>query len=150
MSKALAHADIVRRMKDYFARQMGWFEQLHVALAEFDGDIDPDHLDGLVEADSERARISKELEEEFTVLKSEWDRTDSIPESAAGEVRAIARQAEARAEELQQTIEQAARKTGKGADKLHERIGALRRGRQQLARYRRPGAGVAGFMDHQA
>lgn len=150
MNKALAHADIARRMKDYFARQMGWFEQMHAALAELDGEIDPDCLDGLVEADSARARISKELEEEFTVLRSEWDRTDSISESAADEVRAIARQAEAQAEELQKALDRAAQKTGKGADKLHERLGALRRGRQQLAKYRRPGASDAGFIDHQA
>lgn len=150
MSKALAHADIVRRMKDYFARQMAWFEQMHDAFAEFDGEIDPDHLDRLLEADSARARISKELEEEFTVLKSEWDRTDSIPESAADEVRAIARQAEERAEELQQAVDQAARKTGKGVDELHERLGALRKGRQLLAKYRWPGTDDAGLMDHQA
>ena len=150
MSKALAHADIVRRMKDYFARQMAWFEQMHDAFAEFDGEIDPDHLDRLLEADSARARISKELEEEFAVLKSEWDRTDSIPESAADEVRAIARQAEERAEELQQAVDQAARKTGKGVDELHERLGALRKGRQLLAKYRWPGTDDAGLMDHQA
>ena len=150
MSKALAHADIVRRMKDYFARQMAWFEQMHDAFGEFDGEIDPDHLDRLLEADSTRARISKELEEEFAVLKSEWDRTDSIPESAADEVRAIARLAEERAEELQQAVDQAARKTGKGVDELHERLGALRKGRQLLAKYRWPGTDDAGLMDHQA
>lgn len=150
MTKALAHAGIVRRMKDYFARQMAWFEQMQDALAELDEEIDPDRLDGLVEADSARAQTSKELEEEFTVLKSEWDRTDSIPESAAEEVRAIARQAETQAEELQEALERTARRTGKGADKLHERLGALRKGRQQLAKYRQPGASDAGLIDHQA
>ncbi len=148
MTKALAHSGIVRRMKDYFARQMAWFEQMKDALAEIDDEIDPDDLDGLVDADSARARTSKELEEEFTVLKSEWDRTDSIPESAAGEVRDIARQAEARAQELQKAIEGAARKTGKKADKLQERLGALRQGRQQLAKYRQSGG--ARSIDHRA
>ena len=150
MNKALAHDDIVRRMKDYFGRQMAWFGQMHEGLSELEGELDEEQLDGLMEADSSRARISKELEEEFLVLKGEWDRTESIPEQAVEEVRAIALEAEKLAVDLQQALDRAAQETGKGAQKLRDRLGALRQGRQRLGNYRAFGADEAGFVDHQA
>ncbi len=150
MSKALAHDSIVRRMKDYFERQMAWFEEMYKGLTELGGEIDVDQLDRLMEADSARARTSKELEEEFSVLKSEWDRCESISESALAEVRSIALEAEKLAGELQEALDRAARETGRGAQKVRERLGVLRQGRRKLGKYRRSGANDAGFVDHQA
>ena len=150
MNKALAHDDIVRRMKDYFERQTAWFVQMHEGLAELEGEIDAEQLDGLMDADSSRARISKELEEEFLVLKGEWDRTESIPEQAAEEVRAIASEAEKRAADLQRALDRAAQETGKGAQNLRDRLGTLRQGRLQLGKYRPAGPNEAGFVDRQA
>lgn len=150
MNKALAHDNIVRRMKDYFERQMAWFEEMHKGLAELGEEIDVDQIDRLMEADSARARTSKELEEEFLVLKSEWDRCESIPEPAVEEVRAIALGAEKLAAGLQEALDRAAQETGKGAQKLHERLGALRQGRRWLGKYRDSSSNEAGFVDHQA
>lgn len=150
MNKTLAHDDIVRRMKDYFERQTAWFEQMHVSLSELEGEFDVERLDGLMEADSARARISKELEEEFLVLKGEWDRTESIPERAAEEVRAIALEAEKLAADLQRALDRAAQETGKGAQKLRDRLGTLRQGRLQLGKYRPSGPNEAGYVDRQA
>ncbi len=150
MNKALSHDSIVRRMKDYFERQMAWFEQMQKGLAELDGEIDVDQLDRLMEADSARARSSKELEEEFAALKNEWDRSESIPERAVEEVRAIASEAETLAAELHEALERAAQDTGKGAQKLRERLGVLGQGRRQLRNYGRSISNDAGFVDHQA
>ena len=150
MNKALANDSIVRRMKDYFERQMAWFDQMRSGLAELGGEIDVDQLDRLMEADSARARTSKELEEEFLVLKSEWDRCESISERAVEEVRAIALEAETLAAELQEALDRAAQETGKGAEKLRERLGVLRQGRRQLGKYRPSGSNDSGFVDHQA
>ena len=134
MNNALAHDSIVRRMKDYFERQMAWFEEMGKGLAELGGEIDVDQLDRLMEADNARARTSKELEEEFLVLKSEWDRCESIPRPTVEEVRAIALEAEKRAALLQEALDRAAQETGKGAQNLHERLGALRQGRRWLGK----------------
>lgn len=150
MTKALAYDDIVRRMKDYFERQTAWFDRMHESLSELEGEIDVEQLDRLMEADSSRARISKELEQEFLVLKGEWDRTDSIPERAVEEVRAIALEAEKLAADLQQALDRAAQETGKEAQKLRDRLGTLRQGRQQLGNYRASGPNEAGFVDRQA
>ncbi len=150
MNKALSHDSIVRRMKDYFERQMAWFEQMQKGLAELDGEIDVDQLDRLMEADSARARSSKELEEEFAALKNEWDRSESIPERAVEEVRAIALEAETLAAELHEAIDRAAQDTGKGAQKLRERLGVLGQGRRQLRNYGHSISNDAGFVDHQA
>lgn len=150
MNKELAHDSIVRRMKDYFERQTAWFEEMHRGLAELGGEIDVDQIDRLMEADSVRARTSKEFEEEFLVLKSEWDRCESIPEPAVEEVRAIALGVETLAAELQEALDGAARETGKGAQKLRERLGSLRQGRRWLGKYRDSGSNEAGFVDHQA
>lgn len=150
MSETLANADIVRRMKDYFTRQMAWFEQLHEALAEFDEPVDLERLDGLLEADSARARKSKALEEEFSALKSEWDRAESIPESAVDEVRAIAGRAEKLAGELQEAFDKAAQSTGAGVEALQERLGELKAKGQWLGKYRAEPPEKAGLLDRRA
>lgn len=150
MSETLADADIVRRMKDYFARQMAWFEQLHDALAKLEGPVDPERLDGLLEADSARARKSKALEEEFSALKSEWDRAEAIPESAVNEVREIAGRAEKLASELQVAFDKAAQCTGAGVEALRERLGELKTKGQWLGKYRAEPPENAGLIDRQA
>ena len=150
MSDTLANADIVRRMKDYFARQVSWFEELHDALAEYEEPVDHERLDGLIEADGARARKTKAFEEEFSALKGEWDRAESIPESAADEVRAIALHAEVLAKELQEAFDKAARSTSAGAKALRERLGELKAKGHSLGKYRAEPPEDAGLIDRQA
>lgn len=150
MSGSLANADIVRRMKDYFGRQVAWFEELRDALAAFEGPVELEGLDGLLEEDGVRARKSKAFEEEFSALKREWDRAESIPESAVDEMRAIAGRAEKLAGDLEEAFEKAAQSTGAGAEALRERLAELKTKGQSLGKYRAEPSENAGLIDRRA
>ena len=150
MNRQLASAGIVARMKDYFERQLAWFEVMRDEIAEVETGIDPDQIEHLLETDSARVQSSKDLEREFLALKSEWDRTDAIPDREVEDVKVLAREAERLANELQQSIERAAEQAGTDAATLRDRIGELRQGRDWLGKYRPDASPDAGILDQRA
>ena len=124
MNRQLASAGIVARMKDYFERQLAWFEVMRDEIAEVETGIDPDQIEHLLETDSARVQSSKDLEREFLALKSEWDRTDAIPDREVEDVKVLAREAERLANELQQSIERAAEQAMRGQAQMSQAVSA--------------------------
>lgn len=150
MSETLGHAGIVRRLEDYFGRQIAFFERIRVEIEEIASGADLGQLDRLLDDDALRAREGKNLEDEFRALKNEWDNTESIPDADAESVRGLADRAAELAVEIQRSLDLAVQRNSGLAETLRERMGELRHGREWLAKYRQTSPTDGGLIDHRA
>ncbi len=150
MSDALGNVDIAQRMKDYFRRQIDWFEQMRLELQRLENGLEGEEFEQVADQDRRRAQVSRALHDEFAALKKEWDRTGPIADTDREAVRAIARRAEEIGNDLQQVFDRVAHKAGTRAEALRNEFGRLRHNKGWMTKYRPTGQEGASFVDRKA
>lgn len=148
--------DIPGRMKDYFERQIGWFEKMLEDLATLEEDLDASMPDDasvpqeVVQRQEAHEKGMRALEDEFISLLHEWEVTESIGESARKEVRALAREAEALSNKLQSVMGRGAELAAERMASLEVAFGQIRQGKTMVEGYRTGGAADASYVDRKA
>lgn len=150
MSERPVDTDIVVRMKDFFERQIAWFETVKDDLARLGESADPDESDRLVFDDNERAKKSRALEEEFRVLKKEWDASRPADGAGTEAVRSLAHRAEELGLALQESIDDAAKELLARSIEVREEIEKLQQGKSSVSKYRAPKMNDTNYMDRKA
>lgn len=142
--------DIATRMKDYFGRQIAWFDELLAEPEEFDTDLEEGALEAFAQRQQAQARATKDLEDEFWALLKEWEATADIAESERGSIRDLARQAEEKANILQARCDKGASKAGELAASVEEASNQLHKGKSALDKFRAQAADGPNFVDRKA
>lgn len=142
--------DISGRMKDYFERQIGWFEKMLEDLATLEEDWDASMPQKVVQRQEAHEKGMRALEDEFISLLHEWEVTESIGESARKEVRALAREAETLSNKLQSVMGRGAELAAERMASLEVAFGQIRQGKTMVEGYRTGGAADASYVDRKA
>lgn len=137
-------------MKDYFERQIGWFEKMLDDLASLEEDLDASVAQEVVQQQEVHEKGTRALEEEFRSLLHEWEGTESIGESERTEVRAFARQAEALSNKLQSVMVRGSELAGERMASLEEAFRQIRHGKTMVERYRAEGPADPSYVDRKA
>lgn len=137
---------IAPRMRDYFLRQIDFFERLLETA--------PDSSAGSAEAAQVRlaadtARM-RELEEEFAALQSDYRRAADITDEESAELRALARRAGSLAEQIALRNDDCLSHIAEQIDAVRVEWDQLRRGRRDIGRYRVDHPEDLGFIDRKA
>jgi len=140
--------DIAYRMRDYFVRQIVWFEQMVDQLVSLrQHPLNPEAIEMVAENERVRMRRTQELEEEFEVLKKEWDSTPSISESDRIEIKRLAARAEELTTELMQHYDALAKEANAAHADLRNRLNELGRGRGMLHSYKIDASPAPNYLD---
>lgn len=142
--------DIAARMKDYFGRQIAWFDELLAESEELEAELDENALEAFSQRQQTHARATKDLEDEFWALLNEWDNTTDIADIDRESIRDLARQAEEKSRALQTRFDKGATQAGRLADSLKETSNRLQRGKTVLDKFRSQGADGPNFVDRNA
>ncbi len=147
--------DIAGRMKDYFGRQIRWFEKMLEDLATLEKDLDasepPDDVQQqVVQRQEVHEKGMHALEDEFRSLLHEWEGTESIAESDREEVRALAQQAEALSSKLQTVMDRGTELAAERMASMEDAFGKIRKGKTMVKGYRAEGATDPSYVDRKA
>jgi hypothetical protein len=138
------------RLKDYYSRQIALCEALLDEAKSAALELEEDALDAAVARQQRRTKQLLALEEEFRILKREWDAEGLADENEAAHVAGMER----RAGELVDALLEANRAaTGLIDERLvvvKDQWAQLRKGRETLKRYRAGDPGEGGFLDREA
>lgn len=142
--------DIASRMKDYFERQIGWFESMLGDLATLEADLEGANPDKLAEQQKRHERGTRSLEEEFRSLLHEWESTDTVKDAQRQELRRLARQAEGLSGKLQAKMDCGAELAAQRMASLSEAFGQIRQGKTLVGKYRADRAIDPSYVDRKA
>lgn len=140
-------AQLPKRMKNFFSRQIAWYEQVLAELQGIEDDLKQADLTALTEHESQRAKSREQLEREFRALHREWEAAEAIPEQGCQEVQALADRAESLARRLAEAYDEAAQLAHVNRATASEYLRDLRKGRELLSHYRAGDAPKAEFLD---
>jgi len=146
----LAHtSSLPYRVKDYFRRQIAWFEEILADLERLEEDLDGPDAAQRIELRLRHDRRTAALEREFTALAREWRQAAELPKADRADIRALARTAQALAENVCAAYQRGIELTTTRSAAVKGDLGDLRRGRDVLERYRTTRFDVA-FFDKRA
>jgi len=143
-------ANIAARMEDCFSRQIAWLERLLAELNCGDLDLDDPALRELEANSRDHAKATQSLACEFEVLAAEWRAAECISDAARDRMGALARRAEALANELKDAYDKADAAIQTRLAALKESWDTLQRGRDMLRKYSPGGDQQASFVDKKA
>lgn len=127
--------DILERFNDYFERQIALYKRMLDEQAQIIQHLTENDLDAAEALSAAHARESGALEQEFGVLLREWQ--VKAPTLAGHQsVRALATEAAALAEQLEQLVNGAAGQTREKRQAVRREWEAIRRGKNVIDRYR--------------
>lgn len=147
------------RMKEYFTRQIEWFERL---LADGEqlfspqscvspADIaDLSRLNAALEQERARTAEMIQFEREVRLLATEWQAAGNISPQDRAAVAELAEHAEALARRVVQSNNEVLREAGARLEVLRCAWGEVRQGREALDKYRGFVSPEAGFIDKKA
>ena len=150
MTRIHSPEHIAERMKDYFNRQIAWFEEMSVDFSRIDETLDGPELAQLVEEQLGQQRKTQSLAEEFKGLKREWDDCDTCSEEDRKAIRELAQRADALSVELQERIASAMNVTEAHKTAISETMGQIRQGKGFLGKFRASGPDEPGYLDQKA
>lgn len=147
----MANGELVARVKDFFGRQIAWYEQVLDDLGSVEQHLAQQDLDGLVQQRDRHAADLERIEREFSDLAREWEAAAAIDPADRDAIHAVAQQAEALAAQVASRYECAQHVAGERLDTVRQALGALGRGRGFLRKYRiEAGPEGGGMVDRQA
>lgn len=150
MNDHLESAPIEVRMRDYFERQIAWFNEMLCYVVEAASDMERGEVDRAVKEHRSREKELTNFSDEFWSLKNEWDIADNIPTHAREEIATLARRADALSRDVRAGLDKdGAIAAALGRD-LEGDLGKLRVGKQILDRYRPGLTEIADFVDRKA
>lgn len=150
MNKRNASAAIEQRMREYFNRQIAWFDSMLDEVATNAADMERGEIDKVIKQHHARDKELADFSDEFWVLKSEWDLAENIAHQAREEIGALARKADGMLVNMQQNLDKGGVIAAALAQGVEGDLGKLRSGRQVLDRYRPGLSDIADFVDRKA
>jgi len=146
-----AHApSLQHRVKDHFARQIAWFEELLRDLDRLDEDLDAPDASDRIEGRLHHVKPTAALEREFAALARDWREAEGLAERDRAEVRALAKRARALAEQVCAAYDRGLDRVAAKSSCVQGSLGELRRGREVVGRYRGSTGLDAAFFDKRA
>jgi ABC-type transporter Mla subunit MlaD len=146
-----ARDTVAERVKDYFTRQIAWFESL---LAELDAALaaaaaDPE-LRNLAQTHAAHVEATARFEDEFRSLVAAWRTATDVSQAQRDEIRLLARRAEALAARLGEAYQRAMKLVDTRAERVRETLHELARGHDLLRKYHQGHSPDAWFIDKRA
>jgi Skp family chaperone for outer membrane proteins len=137
-------SEVHERAREYFTRQIAWFEGVLEESAQFEPAIASGELDALETLQRRFDSEAAALQEELSALSAEWNRAE-VSDAAREEIGAMARRAESLSQEVQARFDAAAGLSREAGEKLSAAFGEMTRGKRAMGKYRVEGD--ARFVD---
>lgn len=150
MTRTHSPDHIAERMKDYFIRQIAWFEKMSIDFSPVDEELSETELVQLAEEQRAQQRKTESLADEFKGLKREWDDSDTCSEEDRKAIRQLAQRADALSVQLQEKIALAVNVTETQKNSISETMGEIRQGKGFLGKFRVSGPDEPGYLDQKA
>ncbi|MCH7960289.1 MAG: hypothetical protein IID08_09165 [Candidatus Hydrogenedentes bacterium] len=150
MTRSHSPEHIVERMKDYFIRQIAWFEEMSSDTSRIDKESSESELAQFAEEQRDQQRKTQSLAEEFSGLKREWDDCDTCFEEDRKAIRELAQRADALSVQLQARIASTLDATEMQKAAISEMMGEIRQGKGFLGKFRATGPDEPGYLDQKA
>jgi hypothetical protein len=141
---------ITARMGDYFRRQIELFKQMSAAEAGVPAEVESQEWE---RAQAQQERFERELgalEEEFWILKREWDASSNIEPQARAHMQELAASAMEMAESIARANARNALRISEMMQDTQEQWATLQRGKRMLRNLRAGEHGDAGYIDRKA
>lgn len=132
----MAGSHIQARLKDYFERQIAWFEKTLEDLENLENLFEADEAHAIALLREGQVKDGKSLNDEFFSLLHEWESSEGSEGNKDGALAELAGCAERLSLDVQERIREGARISQARSADLTEAFGEIRRGRTMLARYR--------------
>lgn len=148
----MANSDLAERTKDFFARQVAFFEKLLVRYESIAQDIQCEDLTGLLEQQRLDEAKSSALAQELEVLSPEYEAASDLSDEDRAAIRDLAGRARDLALQLCEVNEAADRALGERMAEARNALDQLARGRDMLDKYRpfRDDRSGGAFVDKKA
>lgn len=150
MNKQVASGAIEARMRDYFERQIAWFDSMLGYVVESAADMERGEVEKTIEEHRSREKELVCFSDEFWSLKNEWDVSENISSEARAEIGALARKADALSVDVRLGLDRGGEIATSLAKEVQRDLGKLRTGKQILDRYRPGLSEIADFVDRKA
>ena len=135
----MAARTLADRVRDHFREQNAWLEQALADLNRLESGLEDPDLDALASVQAAHAAATQRFQEQSQALADAWRKDANITASDCAEVRALAKRAEALAEQLSEAYDRAAQRMRERAGKVKEALDGASRGRDLLRKfYQRP------------
>lgn len=146
----MGNNDIGTRLEDCFRRQIELFKRMTAADAALPEDVNSSDWERAQRLQAEFSRDLAALEEEFNLLKREWDESAAIDEAVRERMHDLAVMAGEMAGEVARSRAADAERISRMAKATNEKLGTLQRGKRMLRNLRAGESGDGGFIDRQA
>ena len=123
-------------MKDYFERQIAWFEKTIEELEDLENRFGPEQSHEMAVLRAGQAREGQNLNDEFFSLLHQWESSEGDEENKDGALAELAGQAERLSLDVQERLDEGARISQARSEELTQAFSEMRRGRTMLERYR--------------
>ncbi len=132
----MANSDLAKRAKDFFARQIAFYEKLLARYGSIAQDIQGEDLTGLLEQQRLDETGFSAFAQEFDALSSEYEAATGLSDADRTAIRGLAERARQLALQLRDVSEAANRTLGERMADTRDALDELARGREMLERYR--------------
>ncbi len=141
---------IAARLADCFRRQLELFNHMIEAHAALPRDPEAPEWTEILRLQTQFSRDLAALEQEFQLLKREWDHTPDIEPNARSQMRELAESARHMTGELARANAANAAQVADMMREAREQWATLQRGKRILRKLRAGEPGDAGFIDRKA
>ena len=143
----MPHASIAERLEDYFRRQIDLFERMAEARSALPEDTQSPGWEDAQRRQEAFARELEALEEEFRILKREWDATPDLSSDEQQRMREWAVRAGDMAGRAVRASAHDAEQASQMLRDLKEQRNALQQGKRLLGRLRAGERNDTGYFD---
>jgi len=147
---ATPESDLPARVKDFFRRQIAWFEHVLSDLERIEQDLHGAAPEELAAQTARHAQGMARFEQEFQHLTREWRSASDVAASDRAEIRALARRVEALIGDLGKARDRATELIGQQAGAIERALNETRKGQTMLRRYYAGDRAYPGFIDKRA
>ncbi len=145
----MPNPELTRRMRNYFQRQIAWFNQMLDELQQVEEAVDDSELEAYAARQQAHSQTMATLAREFELLQREWGSATDLSEDERAEIRALATEAEKLSVEMAKRCNNAAAALQDRLKELRVTIDELSRGRGMMRKYSADDPG-ADYFDREA
>lgn len=150
VAHATPESDLPARVKDFFRRQIAWFEQVLSDLERLEEDLHEAAPEELAAQTVRHAQGMARFEREFQDLTSEWRLASGVAASDRAAIRALARRVETLIADLGRAHDRATELIGERAGEIERALNETRKGQVMLRKYYAGDRAYPGFIDKKA
>ncbi|HOF39068.1 MAG TPA: hypothetical protein PLD73_03270 [Candidatus Hydrogenedentes bacterium] len=141
---------IAARLADCFQRQLALFERMAEAHASLPGDPESREWAELLRIQTEFSRDLAALEQEFQILKREWNRAPDAEPDARSQLRELAEAARHKAGEIARASAANAEQVAEMMRNAREQLAEIQKGKRILRNLRAGEQDGADYIDRKA